>query len=174
MAKKARRMPIVICAGEVEPFQGPARRGILGSFVTNRTTKFCLCALITSLLLVGMVSNTPLRHAIQVTPPFLALVIVMCGVEWGRSAALSIFGFWLLVMALIWAYLLGIAHVITGQFTTAEIVLTVAIGVSSLWGLVRSGMGRTNWVARIAAMGIFLVLQAGALWVSMQPAYSHR
>jgi hypothetical protein len=142
--------------------------------VANRTTKFCLCGLITSLLLVGLVSGTPLRHAIQVAPPMLALLLVVAGLEWGRSAALPIFGFWLLIMGLIWAYLLGIARVITGHFTTVEIVLTVAIGAASLWGLLRAGMGRTSWPVRLAAMGVFLALQVCALWMSMQPAYSHR
>jgi hypothetical protein len=95
----------------------------------------CMIGLIIGLLLVGYVSGTPLRHVVQVLPACVALLLLRRGPSWSPYAALPIFFFWLLLMALIWLHLFGVAHAITGHFSWIEIVLTVFIALWSLFGM---------------------------------------
>ena len=53
---------------------------------------------------------------------------------WGVSAAATLLAFWFLVMGAIWLFLLGVARIFTGTFTTAEIALTVLIGIGASFG----------------------------------------
>src|SRR6266566_7266578 len=98
----------------------------------------CLIGIILSLLVVAVVSGTPLRHAIQLMPVVIALVAVAGRAAWGRYAALPLFIFWFVMMLFIWLYLLGIAQVLSGRFTLTEIICTVVIGVCCVCGVVAS------------------------------------
>lgn len=80
----------------------------------------CLAGVIASLLLVGLVSATPVRHTIQVIPAAIALAAVARRATWATYAALPVFIFWLAVTLAIWLWLLGIARIVTGRFTPAE------------------------------------------------------
>jgi hypothetical protein len=123
-----------------------------------------------SLLIVGVVSQTFLRHVVQIAPLILALVVVG---RWpgGANAAAPLFAFWLLVMIGIWAFLLGIARIFPGTFTGTEITLTVVIAAASLAGLLAtSGAGSTAPIAvRLALVGGFAFLQYAAMWIAAQP-----
>jgi hypothetical protein len=136
----------------------------------------CLVGVMLSLLVVGVVSATPVRHAIQVIPALIAFLAVVRRAGWAVHAARPLFLFWLFIVLAIWLYLLGIANVVSGRFTPAEVTLTVVIGASSLWGLVASlrmpsaVTGRTGFVTS----AVFALLQVGALWVSLQPAFAQR
>jgi hypothetical protein len=129
-----------------------------------------------SLLLVGVVSGTIIRHAIQVLPVLFAGVAIMVDPSWGRFAPIPVLAFWLFIMLLIWLFLLGLANVITGQFSPAEVSLTVAIGLASAVGLAASARGtrHSRWPAAVATLLIFGALQIGAMWLSLQPAFSSR
>jgi len=123
-----------------------------------------------SLLIVGVVSQTLLRHVVQITPLILALVLLG---RWpgGADAAAPLFAFWLLVMLGIWSFLLGIARIFPGTFTRPEIALTIVIAAASLAGLAATG-GRGTTVstaARFALVVGFGFLQYAAMWISAQP-----
>jgi len=77
---------------------------------------------------------------------------------------------------LIWAFLLGLSHTISGSFTPIERVMTVIVGVVAGEGIylfirLKSGLSLA------AAAGIFLamaIFQFGCLYVSFLPAFAHR
>ena len=134
-----------------------------------------LSGVIVGLLVVGLVSHTPLRHLIQLLPAVVALVAAVRQAPWARFAALPVFAFWLLIMVGIWLFLLGLARIITGHYSPAEVLLTVLIAVSSLTGGAASLRSTVpvGWRRALAA-GVGLALfQVGAMWLSLQPAFAH-
>jgi hypothetical protein len=143
---------------------------------SSRFIWICLLGVIVSLLLVGLISGTPLRHLVQITPVAIALLAVWRRDSWSAWAALAIFLFWFGIMALIWLFLLGIANVITGHFTTAEIVLTLAIGAFCILGVAACAraLSGSSVVHRVAAFLTFAAFQIGFMWLSFQPFVSHR
>lgn len=137
----------------------PQPRGVIGA---------CLGGVGVSLLLVGIVSGTFVRHLIQVLPTLLALVVVARRFRWAPYAALPVFALWLLLMLLIWLYLVGVQTFFTGTFTLAEVVLTAVIGLLSLLGILACIRSRVavGAAVRAAVVTSFAALQIGALWVS--------
>jgi hypothetical protein len=135
-----------------------------------------LLAVLVALLLVGLVSGTIIRHAVQVLPVLVASLVVVLRAAWSRFAAMPVFAFWLFIMLLIWLYLLDLARVITGQFSPAEIGLTVVIGIACVVGLGATAREptRSQWWAGVAAFLLFGALQVGAMWLSLQPALASR
>jgi len=135
----------------------------------------CLLGIILSLLLVGIISATLLRHVVQVIPAAVALVAVARRALWGPHAALPLFIFWLLIMLAIWLWLLGIARIVTGRFTPAEIVLTVVIGTCCAGGIVASlrTPTTTSRTWRLLMFAMFVAFQIGAMWLSLRQPFSH-
>jgi hypothetical protein len=142
---------------------------------SSRFIEVSLVGLIVGLLAIGVVSGTPVRHIIQVLPATFALSLVIKRVPWAFYAALPVFVFWLLIMLAIWLFLLGLATIVTGHFSSVEIALTFVVGASCLCGL--SHAFRTQPVAsrlkRAAWAIVFTILQVGALWASLRPAFAH-
>ena len=143
---------------------------------SDRRLNSCLMAIILGLILVGIVSGTPLRHVVQVLPACIVLVALNRPASWMPYAALAIFIFWLLIMALIWLHLLGLTHIFAGNFSRAETVLTFFIGGWCLVGLFRFFTTPTaaKLPARVIAFVGFALLQVSALWLSLQPSLSNR
>jgi hypothetical protein len=139
----------------------------------DRSSAWALTGVIASMLLVGVVSGTLIRHIIQIAPAIAVLgLLIFRGPGW---TPVAIFGFWLFLMTLIWLFLLGIARVVSGTFSPAEITLTITVGISCLWGLISSGSAfRERWLAGSAAFLLTLGFQVGAMWLSFQPAFAHR
>ncbi len=134
-----------------------------------------LAGVIVGLLLVGVVSHLPIRHVIQVTPAAVAAVFVARAGRAARYAALPIFLLWLLIMVAIWLFLLGVANFVSGHFTRPEIVLTVVIGLSSLWGIVAVLRQPRAWpLPALVYFVVFAVLQWAGLWLSLRPAFARR
>ncbi len=135
-----------------------------------------LAVVVVSLLLVGVVSQTPIRHAIQVAPVVVLLTLNSAGRTWAPFGAMALFAFWLLIMALIWLYLLGMAHVITGHFSRAEVALTTIIGAASIAGFVAAlrVRERPRWIVRLATFVVTGGAQVGAMWLSLQPMFAAR
>ena len=129
-----------------------------------------------ALVVVGIVSDTFLRHVIQIVPLIVALGLLARQSAWAVSAAAPLFAFWFLVMCAIWLFLLGVARIFTGTFTVAEIILTVVIGVACLCGLgTASRRGPTiPFGARLGTIAAFAVLQFAAMWLSVQPFIARR
>jgi hypothetical protein len=143
---------------------------------TGKRVSLCLLAVVVSLLLVGLVSGTPLRHVIQVAPGAILLLLLFTPLAWTSDAALAIFGFWLVIMTLIWLWLLGIARIVTGTFTPVEIALTIVIGGASAVGLVAAARARPRsaWRVRLGAFLAAALLQVGTVWLSVQPSFATR
>jgi len=84
--------------------------------------------------------------------------------------------FWLLVMALIWAYLLGISTFFSGHFSPIEIAMTMIVGAASVVRIVmfarlKSGLRAASAVALFVIAG---VVQWLCFRVSFLPAFVHR
>ncbi|HZN41207.1 MAG TPA: hypothetical protein VFD82_20545 [Planctomycetota bacterium] len=142
----------------------------------ERTLAWALVAVIVSLLLVGVVSHTPLRHAVQVSPMVVVLGFRLARFGWSRFAAMAMLAFWLCIMVLIWLYLLGITKVVTGTFSVAEIALTVAIGLGSAVGIGAAFLARdsSRWPTRLAVFLVAAAIQVATTWLSVQPGLEHR
>ena len=129
-----------------------------------------------ALIVVGIVSQTLLPHFIQIAPLVVALGLLARRSAWGVSAAAPLFAFWFLIMGAIWLFLLGVARIVSGTFTPAEVTLTVVIGVASLLGLgtaYRHGTTIPIW-ARLCTIVAFAILQFAAMWLSVQPFVARR
>src|SRR3989442_2183795 len=105
----------------------PAMSHETGLSRNQKTVAACLSGVAVSLLLVGVVSGTVIRHIIQIFPMLIALVAVARRPTWGSYAAMPIFLFWFLIMLLIWLYLLGVSRVANGRYTPIEILLTLVM-----------------------------------------------
>jgi hypothetical protein len=117
---------------------------------------------------VGVVSDTLLRHAIQISPLVLALIITVRRSPFGVVVALPLFTFWLFVMGGIWLFLLGIAPVFTGRFSSSEVILTIVIGLASICGLIdvmRQGT-TLSLATRLGTVLAFAILQPVAMVLS--------
>ena len=135
----------------------------------NQTITFCLLCIILSLLVVGIVSNTLMRHIIQITPVILVFIITIRKIKWSSFAVLPLFIFWLVIMCFIWLYLLGIANIVTGRFSPIEIIMTLLIGICSLLGIIISFKNKTSehFFEKILVFLFFLLLQIGVMWMSL-------
>lgn len=133
-----------------------------------RTCALCLICLIVSLLLVGIVSSTLPIHLIQVVPAAVVLAAIAGRSKWATQAALPIFLSWIAIMILIWLWLLGLARIVTGHFTPAEIMLTLVIGACSIRGAVAAARASSggNLMSRIGMFVLFAGLQMGAMRLS--------
>jgi hypothetical protein len=122
----------------------------------------CLGGLALSLLAVGVESETVARHVVQVFPAIVALVIAVRRPEWGALAAIPIFLFWTIIVIFIWLYQLGLTHVITGQFTTFELVLTIFMAGFSIAGIAASARSieAPTWSHRAAVVIVFALVGA--------------
>jgi hypothetical protein len=128
-----------------------------------------------ALLVVGIVSHTLLRHVVQIAPLVGAVSLLLRGSSLGVSAAVPLFAFWFVIMGAIWLFLLGVAHIVSGTFTPAEIALTVIIGAATVLGLTAAWrQSVTRAPARLFTVVAFAVLQFAAMWISLQPFVASR
>ena len=129
-----------------------------------------------ALIVVGFVSHTVLRHIVQIAPIVGGIGLLFTRSTLGACAAAALFAFWFLLMAAIWLFLLGIARIFSGTYTTAEVALTIVIGAASLLGLhaaYRQG-ATTDLLGRVVTIVGFCVLQMAAMVLSFQPFISAR
>ena len=103
------------------------------------------------------------------------VILGLRGSRWTKWAAIPCFCFWLFPMGLIWLFLLGWAHVISGTFSPVEVAMTFVVGASSILGLVmgvriRSGISPAE---AAAVFFIMLAVQVLALRVSFLPGIAH-
>jgi len=133
---------------------------------------WCAVATLVALCTVGAVSNGVLRHIVQTLPLWFPIVMGLREREAAKWASLSCFAIWLQLMILIWLFLLGWANVISGRFTTIEIVLTVVIGGASIAGLIVACRWRTGfrWIQGLSIAAAFALLQLVALRISFLPS----
>lgn len=136
----------------------------------------CLIALALALLLVGVVSGTLLRHVVQIVPIAVALGVLARRPDWGAYAALPIFGFWILVVVLIWLFLLGLSRIANGHYTPIEVASTVVMIACSIVGFVKClQLGRPlRAMGRLSVFLLFSAMQFVAMWVSFLEPIANR
>jgi hypothetical protein len=99
-----------------------------------------------------------LRHEVQTLPLWVPIVLV----------------FWLGIMALIWLFLLGWAHIVSGQFSPVEIAMNLIVGLASAVGFVLC-LRRIRWSFPGFALAVFFAApQMLAFRVSLLPAIAHQ
>jgi hypothetical protein len=149
------------------------RNGVL--VIRSRSLAFFAFLLIAALYIVGIVSHGVVRHIVQTAPVWPTAVLGMRRSVWSKWTALPCFFFWLLLMGLIWLFLLGWAHIVSGSFTTIEIAMTLVVGVCSVAGLVLAVRMKTE-IRAGSALAVFLgilILQLLAFRISLLPAVAH-
>jgi hypothetical protein len=142
----------------------------------DRLGLILLTILAGALLLVGVVSGTLLRHAVQIVP---SAVLILLAIVWRPrgwpAAALAIDLFWLPIMVLIWLYLAGVSRILTGHFSTSEIACTIVIGAAAVGGIIVALRSRgATRLARVSFFLIWAVFQVGAMWFSVRPGIGAR
>ena len=144
---------------------------------TSSIIAVCSLGIILALVLgVGLATNLVLRHLVQTAPFWICVVL---GFRRSRAtywAGLPLFLFWLILMVLIWAYLLGIAHVLSGHFSPIEIVMTLIVGASSIVGmgsLIRSKLSFPPVRAAVVFV-VMAIFQLICFRLSLLPSIAHR
>lgn len=139
----------------------------------SRVVAAGLVGVLLGLLAVGLVSQSLLRHAVQVIPVAVALWGIARRKAWGRPAALGVCALWCFIMLLIWLFLLGVARIVSGHYTPAEVVLTVLIAAAGAIAFAAGlrlprDMGRA---ASLATALLFFGLAYGAVWLTYLPSF---
>jgi predicted MFS family arabinose efflux permease len=136
----------------------------------------CCAVIIAALLVVGAVSHGVIRHIVQTSPLWIAIVLGARNSPSTKWAALPCFVFWLLLMTAIWLYQLGWARIVSGTFSATEIAMTMIVGLASIAGIVGAvGMrsGVRAWAATATTL-LVAVLQLAALRLSLLHQIAHR
>ncbi len=138
---------------------------------------FGCIAIICSLVLgVGIPGHLVLRHIVQTLPLWAAIVLGFRHSRFTGSVGFPLFLFWLALMSLIWLYLLGISHILSGHFSPLEVAMTILVGAASLAGLAACFRVK-HWPSVASSAVLFVVLAAiqwGCFWVSFLPTVAHR
>jgi len=134
----------------------------------------CCLAVLIALYIVGAVSHGSLRHEVQTLPLWFPIVLGFNRREIARWCALPCLFFWLGIVMLIWLFLLGWAHLVSGHFSPVEIAMTLTIGAASATGIWLC-LHRARWsVMGVALIILFGVLQILAFRISLLPAIAHQ
>lgn len=145
----------------------------------SRTPVFiAICCLVVILSLavgVGLASNLVIRHLVQTAPVWIAVALGLRRSRATSWAALPVLLFWLLLMTVIWLYLLGVSHLISGHFSPVEIAMTITVGVASVFGIAsclrfKSSLSPAIKAAVLVLMGI---AQFVCFRLSLLPAIAH-
>jgi hypothetical protein len=136
----------------------------------------CLVIIIALVGGVGLASNLVVRHVVQTLPLWVAVVLGFRRAPVTGWMALPFFLFWFLLMAVIWLYLLGITHLISGHFSPVEIAMTIVVGVASLTGIGFFVASKSHVPATRAAMVfvIMLLFQCLCFRISLLSAIASR
>lgn len=128
----------------------------------------CALGLIGALCVVGLVSHTLLRHVVQTIPVWVTVMLGLRRSQWAKWVALPCFVCWLFLMTVIWLFLLGWAHLISGTFTLTEIAMTLIVGMSCIAGIAFCLRTKTRAGAAIASIVFsgMLIIQIVAIRVS--------
>lgn len=139
----------------------------------------CLLLVIIGLVCLGFAShNAVFRYCIQAVPAFLALLLVWQRKRIGVHGTTAVLLIWFVVFISICMVYWKLGHGVTrmiaipdlASFSIPQIVLTVILGVFSLWGTVGSffeGAG-DNVGERFIGFLVFAALQIAAFWMSVQ------
>lgn len=139
-----------------------------------KTIGGCCLAVLGALYVVGAVSHGSLRHEVQTLPLWIPIIAGFNRREFARWCALPCMFFWFAMMSLIWLFLLGWSHLISGHFAPIEIAMTVVVGIASAIGFVFC-IWRARWsIPGCALIVLFGVLQVLAFRISILPSIAHQ
>jgi len=142
----------------------------------SRWIAACCGTVIAALYIVGLVSGTEIRHVVQTLPLWLGVIFGLRHSQVTRWLVIPMFLFWLGIMILIWLFLLGWAHIVSGHFSPVEILMTLIIGTASVLGIVSCvrDAGRAKAIVAVAAVVLGAALQLIAFQVSRLPGIARR
>jgi hypothetical protein len=145
----------------------------------ERETRFmvgCCAAVMAALLVVGVASHIVIRHIVQTSVLWIAIVLGIRNSKLTKWAALPCFVFWLVLMAAIWSFLLGWTAFLSGTFSPTEIAMTIIVGAASLAGMIRavSMKSGVRAVRVTATVLVVLILQVAVFRLSMLPQIARR
>jgi ABC-type amino acid transport system permease subunit len=129
----------------------------------------CLAIILALIAGVGLATGLVLRHLVQTAPLW---IVVVLGATRSRATGwggLPLFVFWFALMALIWLYLLGIAHILSGHFMPIEVAMTVIVGVASLSGILMFARFRSG--LRAAKAGSLFIAMALLQWACFRLSF---
>jgi hypothetical protein len=135
-------------------------------------TAIAICCLAIILALVGgvgLASRLVVRHLVQTIPLWAGVAL---GFRRSRAAGwvgLPLFLFWLLLMALIWAYLLGISTFFSGHFSPVEIAMTIVVGAASIVGIVMFAKFKSR--LRVASAAGLFVIAGVVQWLCFRTSF---
>jgi hypothetical protein len=141
-----------------------------------RILTVCCVAVIAALLVVGAVSHGIIRHIVQTSPLWIAIVLGIRRSHWSKWVALPCFVFWFLLMNAIWLFLLGWARFVSGTYSRTEIAMTIIVGLGSLAGIF-TGLSMKSGIRALPAavtLSVIAALQLAAIRVSLLPQIAHR
>ena len=135
----------------------------------------CALAIFLALMVVGVVSTSVLRHLVQTLPLWIVIWLGLRDSPWTRWAAFPVFGFWMVLMGVVWSFLLGWTRLISGTFSSTEVVMTGVVGVAAVVGLVAAVRDRraTGVGGASALAAAILPRQLGVFVVSFRPGLAH-
>ena len=136
----------------------------------------CLSIIFALVLGVGLASNLVVRHLVQTAPLWAGVVLGFRRSRVTTWVGLPLFLFWLLLMSLIWSYLLGISHLLSGTFSSIGIAMTIIVGVASAIGIA-SFFRLKSLLSPLSAAGLFVgmaALQVVCFRLSFLPSIAHR
>jgi hypothetical protein len=137
----------------------------------------CCLVIIAALVLgVGLATNLVLRHVVQTIPLWAGMILGLRRSPATGWVALAPLLVWFVLMFLIWSYLLGISHIVSGHFSPVEIVMTIIVGIAALVGIASFFRFRSSLSPLTAGLVFVLmtVSQVVCLRVSFLPAIEHR
>ena len=118
-----------------EQSSGTAVSGVGGGSEPIIIAVCCLVMILALVVGVGLASGLLLRHFVQTIPLWAGVALGFRRSNTTGWIGLPLFLFWLLLMALLWAYLLGISTFFSGHFSRFEIAMTIVVGAASVVGI---------------------------------------
>lgn len=137
----------------------------------------CCLTMIAALVLgVGVPNHMVVRHIVQTLPLWPAVILGLRRSPAAGWVGFPLFIIWAALMTLIWLYLLGISHLLSGHFSAWEITMTILVGAACVIGIVVFVPLRSSLSAVKAAFVFlgFLILQVFCLRISFLPVIAHR
>jgi hypothetical protein len=147
----------------------------MGNDTANWVGGSCLAILI-ALYIVGAVSHGSLRHEVQTLPLWFPIVLGFRRHKLAKWIALPCLVFWFGIMVLIWLFLLGWAHIVSGHFSPIEIAMTIVVGAAAVAGSIAALGWKKRVKAWVAASSVvlFALLQLLAFRISLLPSIANQ
>ena len=148
----------------------------MNSIDEPKSIGWCCLIVLIALYVVGAVSHGSLRHEVQTLPLWAPIVLGFRGQEIAKWAGLACLTIWLALMLMIWSFLAGWTHFLSGHFSSVEICLTTLIATASAWGIAMGVHWRTATARRrsFTALVLFAAMQLVAIRLSFLPKIANQ